>query len=839
VRRTVGSRRSAPARRRRLGFTTREHVLAVALFATVTVLFFFFAVFRGETYSDVAGLQARSYPWAPLGGDSGRSHLLHPDQSEGFYPWQVFANRALRDGELPLWNPYSFAGTPFLANGQSGVLYPPRVVLALTVSPTRVHDVLLASHLFVAALGMFLLLGFVGLPFSAAVVGALAWMLNSFALSWQALEHYVAIEAWMPIGVLLAHAMVRRRSWAAAFGLALVLGLLFLGGNVLFVELAVVAIFGYAVALGIVQARSDWRSAAGSAARLAAAAILFVGLSAVSLLPTLAVTGESARASPSYGALDEFALDWELLANVFLRPDLGRGDPYHQNLFAGTAVGLLALVGLVRRHALARVAAVLGVVTILFMLHTPVTFVVDHSVPGLDNLKPLARAAFLLQFALAVLAAFGLESVLEQLRSAGRADRQGRRVARLWGELSGSTVLAAFLIGFLGGATVDRLIVHYGGGRFAGGAGFILALATAPGAALGFLFVLRRSDWIAAAWARLSSRLAIGMPAIAIALAAAIAASIVGQAWLWKKQVMLHQPNEPARLLPRTPLIRYLENAPEATFLPVSSFRGSTAMVYPLRSAGGYESLLPARIENVWRTLGDGMKPRKLAAEPLIYAYYTMFELPKLRPRLLARAGVAYVVTPPAGKTDGVVPEGLELRYQGRDGRVFAVEDAQPDVYVVGACEAVKDALPALERFVADPFDPSRAVILEQPFLSEAGASCPSGPTGSAGTAAVLNRSLNSLDVRVKARRTGWLVVSESWDDGWVAEVDDRKAAVLPANYAFRAVRVPAGAHTVRFSYEPASFRVGATVSAVSLAVVLGALAMSALMSLRGARRRR
>ncbi|MCB9156410.1 MAG: YfhO family protein [Caldilineaceae bacterium] len=41
-----------------------------------------------------------------------------------FYPYRDYAADALRHGRVPLWNPYSFLGVPFLANPQSAVLYP-------------------------------------------------------------------------------------------------------------------------------------------------------------------------------------------------------------------------------------------------------------------------------------------------------------------------------------------------------------------------------------------------------------------------------------------------------------------------------------------------------------------------------------------------------------------------------------------------------------------------------------------------------------------------------------------------------------------------------------------
>ena len=232
---------------------------------------------------------------------------------------------------------------------------------------------------------MFLLLGLARLSFSAALVGGLAWMLNSFALAWQALEHYIAIEVWLPVGVLLVHATVRRRSWRAACGLGLAVAILFSGGNVLFVELAVVAIVGYAIALLFESFRRDGREVIGGAARLAAAALLSLGLTAVIVIPMFSLAHVTPRASLSYDQLGEFAMSWGTLAKVFTAPG---SEPYHHDLFAGAAVGVLALVGLFRRQILARYATVLGVVTVLFMLHTPVTVVVDHVLPGFSTSSP-------------------------------------------------------------------------------------------------------------------------------------------------------------------------------------------------------------------------------------------------------------------------------------------------------------------------------------------------------------------------------------------------------------------------------------------------------------------
>ena len=67
-----------------------------------------------------------------------KNPLLDPLQQ--YWPWRRFACRWLLRGEVPLWNPHSFSGYPFLANLQSAILYPPNLIFlpfASRTSPCR------------------------------------------------------------------------------------------------------------------------------------------------------------------------------------------------------------------------------------------------------------------------------------------------------------------------------------------------------------------------------------------------------------------------------------------------------------------------------------------------------------------------------------------------------------------------------------------------------------------------------------------------------------------------------------------------------------------------------
>src|SRR5579871_3402911 len=50
-------------------------------------------------------------------------NALLTDPVEQQYPWKAFSTHLLSELQMPVWNPYSFSGTPLLANFQSSPFY--------------------------------------------------------------------------------------------------------------------------------------------------------------------------------------------------------------------------------------------------------------------------------------------------------------------------------------------------------------------------------------------------------------------------------------------------------------------------------------------------------------------------------------------------------------------------------------------------------------------------------------------------------------------------------------------------------------------------------------------
>jgi len=62
------------------------------------------------------------------------------------------------------------------------------------------------------------------------------------------------------------------------------------------------------------------------------------------------------------------------------------------------------------------------------------------------------------------------------------------------------------------------------------------------------------------------------------------------------------------------------------------------------------------------------------------------------------------------------------------------------------------------------------------------------------------------------------VVIAQTWYRPWRAFVDGTGTRILRANYAFQALQVPAGRHTVRLIYKDSLFAIGAVISLATLA---------------------
>jgi hypothetical protein len=768
----------------------REHLVAAVVMAALVVVFFN-PVFRfGASLSNIYGSQVFTYPWVQEGAVGG---FVHHDQAVFVYPRQVFVDRSLKvDHQLPLWNPLTFSGHPFFAQTGSRLAYPPMLALSVLFVPITMHDAYLMVHVFLAGLTSFAMMKQFKVRFGPAILTGIAWAFSSYGMLYYVLEMYAAVAALLPLAVLLVRRWYDQRSLASLMLGGLTLGLLYLGTSAELALMSFLFVGSYAGALAVSRLFGEWRhSRPRQRAAVFVAPIAFsccaVAVAAVGVVPFLQLSSQARRVPIPYDELVRVyppsrAVDF---LSVFSPPGtpLSGAHALSQQVFVGTFVAILALVALCTRRVGVGMARTVAIVLVLFNLGTPLTRFL-YQFPGFESLHGFSRTLFLFNFAVAVLGGVGLDIVL------------GKRLRPTEVAMQASA-------------------------------------ATHP-------LPIRRHRIPADRW-RTS-------PAVRTVLSGGVVVVLVlatfAQLFQYGRGVNPpFQRRDPAQLLPSTPAIeashavigtgpgrgRVLPLVRQGAPIDISyTLPGNTNMVQNLPSPIGYEPVLPDSTAVVVRAISgepiESIRTRRIhdsAVNAQIFSNGARIDV-------LGRAGVAALIAAP-GITDdegwdavGAPTRGLRLVYEGPDGAVYRVVGAVARATVVAGELWTRSDDAALVRFMDPGFDSRSQVILKgSPRPGQAVSSVGSNQAVPDARVDWHEDRPTSLRMTVSSPRPGWLVLLDSWDPGWKAEVDGREAAVVRANVGFRAVRVPAGTSTVSFSYEPASVVAGAVLSGVVIVATL------------------
>jgi hypothetical protein len=143
-----------------------------------------------------------------------------------------------------------------------------------------------------------------------------------------------------------------------------------------------------------------------------------------------------------------------------------------------------------------------------------------------------------------------------------------------------------------------------------------------------------------------------------------------------------------------------------------------------------------------------------------------------------------------------------------RPGALPLVIAGQRPVYL-GDAEAV-------QAILSSEFKPQELVVLPPAARSLVTVTNP-------GAARVLRtRFENSrVEFEVEAAEASLVTVSQTYYHRWRASIDGQPAPLFRANYAFQALQVPGGKHTVRLVYRDDALMVGAVTTALSLLACL------------------
>jgi hypothetical protein len=452
---------------------------------------------------------------------------------------------------------------------------------------------------------------------------------------------------------------------------------------------------------------------------------------------------------------------------------------------------LAALAALGGRHvALLVWAAVMGVVTAVFALGTATPwFSIYRALPGLGMFRGPERVLLLTDFALAVAAAIAVDGLV---RGPDLATPPRRRMVLATIAL---TATAAAL------ATAVRHDVP----------GALLVTAGVVAGALAWRFVA-------------GTRIAVVVGVIALAI---VGGEIFARTHL--KTVFPYTAEKVAWMQSHDPSYRYLALGDRHDRLWLWStldpqFTAKQATRHRLRSIEDYEPMNFTRQNRYLTYFGQGVVTDFVNGMPFIG--YVPGGLgpppngtsPGTRRRLLDIAAVGRIVMPAKRAADPrtvsfLAAAGLSAAQSAGPLATVTNPNAMPRAFVVYRTAAAPPEAELLARLADPGFDPLALAYVEgDPGFTPASDAPPRG-----GAARFVEDGEDVAEVETAAAAPALLVLADTYAPGWSATVDGVAARIVPTNFLFRGVAVPAGTHRVRFVYRPWTIPAGQAMSVVGL----------------------
>ncbi len=395
-------------------------------FLGIIVFFFRPFIFEGKIpipgdtivglYHPFRDLYAEDYPrGVPF------KNFLITDPVRQQYPWRDLAIDSIKKGELPLWNPYSFSGTPLLGNLQSAAFYP--LNFLFFIFPFKFSwGFLILLEPFLAGVFLYFYLRNLNLEKLSSLVGAVSFAFSGFSIAWMEWGTILHSALWLPLILLAIDKIFQTKKlliWSFIFIFSLTAS--FFAGHL--------QTFFYIGIISVVYTAGRWRQYGKNTKAILLFIfyyLLTIGLVAIQWIPTFQFINLSGRGLDQIEWQKEgWFIPWQNLIQ-FLAPDFF-GNPTTLNYwgvwnyaeflgYVGILPFILAIYTLIWRQD--RKTLFFGSIfflSLIFALPTPLAKIpYQLQIPLLSTSQP-TRLLFLTDFSLTVLAALGLDYFLKLL----------------------------------------------------------------------------------------------------------------------------------------------------------------------------------------------------------------------------------------------------------------------------------------------------------------------------------------------------------------------------------------------------------------------------------------
>jgi len=713
--------------------------------------------------------------------------FLWEDFAEYVYPVQSFAAREFAAGKLPFWNPYSFAGMPFLADIQVGFFYPLNRVLSLFIVdgtlPVKILELSLILHFLIAQLSMFFLMRNLKVSFWASVVSAISFGF-SFLLVCHAIHPMIVIHlSWLPLIFIFYHKAISNASIKNATIAGLLLGMIMLSGHpqmTLYISLFLGAFFLWNL---IADIKNSHFKNVSIFKYLVASIIPFViaaGVFQVQYLPSSELAELSRRQEMTFEQASEGSLEIPQFITAVVPKFFGYQDAsgtpkvayylkkhntkgeevapqyyyYWETAYyfgiVTLMLGLIGAVGLFKKNRLVAFITVFSIFAFAFALgNNGFVYYIFHKLPFFSQLRIPARMMFAVAFGFSIISGFTIDNL-----------KNVRLKQILIPSILPITIAVLASIGLLQSFfSIDE--------------NSIKIIQTYGTTALFFTVISFLLIYVAH-----KGKINIQFVAALLAIIAFIDLYIAGAEFNRSKVDYSQQYN-----LPEDAIKAFRSKYPDDIFRvnsriynpPYMAMKRNQGLISSVELLEGYNPLVLAR----------NVPP--LSREEIHKLFNVKYEI-----AIDSVRGVPY----------------------------FAErKDRLPRAWLAGAA-IVKNEDEVAEFMKTNKLDYSKIAVIEnQPQIN-----LPTEiDTNFSGSAKILEYSANKIKIQTNANMPSLLCLSEIFYPAWQTRVDGQQTEIIRANYCFRSIPLQPGNHIVEMEYASKKFTIGlwTTILALILSVVL------------------
>ena len=718
------------------------------------------------------------------------------------YPFKILATSLLKDGQLPLWNPYNGSGMPFMATMHMGFLNPMNILFFFFSGPTAWTIYIMVQPLLVGVF-TYLYCRKINLSIYASLFSSVAFMFSGFVIARIIFGEYIYVIALMPLLLYIIESFIQQPKSKKILFIPFIIFSLFVSGQPQMVFYVSLLSFFYGF-YRFIQDSKRIKIAGKDIFFLLTLILIGIGLSSIQLMPTLELFFNAAISpATSKFIFDRFLLPPYHLISLFIPNYFGNqatynywgaGDYIETVGSIGTIPLFFAFLSIVikRENPDSRtfffIVAVLSIISTLDWLGSRLLF--SLPIPVVATGVP-SRIFVLTTFSLIVLAGYGFDS-WQSIKNIKKSLLYKLLIFVLF-------IFIVFGITFLFYKTNlscnNAFILNC---RMIALRNTILEVITFT------VIFLCTLAYIYFQQGKIRKILPFFIIVIITTLG------------LYNANKFLPF-SDMKTFLPKNDVIETLQNKTQQDrifSIGEATIKTDFATYYKYFDPNYYDPLYIKRYGEFvsFANTGDVSANLSRSDVEIVNQATVSGSLDMRRNRLLSLLNVGYII---GNKSQKSLNE-KETIVWGNDKWYIAKINTLPRAYLVNDYELITDRKNILNRLFDKDFDPQKKVILEKkPTVSLEKINL------NTSTTTISTYKENTVTLTVAATQNNLLVLSDNYYPGWKAFVDEKETPIYRANYTFRAIAIPKGDYTITFMYVPTSVTLGIFLSLCSLIVYL------------------